>query len=243
MTKETFASSAGAAAAAKMPALKGSILSKEITAEEAERRKQDFENLIRGEYKQQFDERVQKIIDKRFREMRLMKEQAAKIKPLLDALSEKYGNADADALVKMLKEDAGKNTKIAFDRQLKAREQAMKWRASAEEIANADPEFNLADEMKNPAFTHLLKAGVDMKSAYHAMHHDEILEKAIRYAVKKVHDQTVKDMRMNLSRPEENGSGGRGGAKMAPPSVNNMTRAEREEIEKRAARGEKVYFS
>ena len=238
MTKETFASSVDAAAAAKMPALKGSILSKEITAEEAERRKQDFENLIRGEYKQQFDERVQKIIDKRFREMRLMKEQAAKIKPLLDALSEKYGNADADALVKMLKEDAGKNTKIAFDRQLKAREQAMKWRASAEEITNADPEFNLADEMKNPAFTHLLRAGVDMKSAYHAMHHDEI-----RYAAKKVHDQTVKDMRMNLSRPEENGSGGRGGAKMAPLSVNNMTRAEREEIEKRAARGEKVYFS
>ena len=82
-----------------------------------------------------------------------------------------------------------------------------------------------------------------MDTAYRTLHQEEILENAVRYAVEKARDKTMTSLRKHLSRPEENGAGGRGGAKMAPLSVQNMTRAEREEIERRCARGEKVYFS
>ena len=211
--------------------------------DEADRKRAEFENLIRGEYKQAFDERVQKIIDRRFRDMRILKEQAARIRPVLDALYEKYGVTDAEKLAQMLKTDDARMNGAGDGRHRLAAMKVMKWRADADELLRMNPGFDLANEMKNAAFTALLKAGVDMKTAYRAMHQDEILDSAVKYAAKKAHDLAVKEMRMHASRPEENGAGGRGGAKMAPLSVSNMTRAEREEIERRSARGEKVYFS
>ena len=242
MTETIIAPGAGAASAGAPDA--GKLIEPQGNANgEADQKKADFENLIRGEYKQAFDQRVQKIIDKRFRDMRLMKEQAAKIKPILDALSEKYGEADAEKLVRILKADAPHAETDRHDRQKNAVMKVMKWRADADEILRMNPDFDLEGEMKNSQFTSLLRAGVDMKTAYRAMHQDEILDSAVKYAAKKARDQTMKETRMHALRPEENGAGGRGGAKMAPLSVNNMTRAEREEIERRCARGEKVYFS
>lgn len=232
-----------AASAAKEPA-EGVVHPEGTPTEDsAERKRADFEHLIRTEYKPEFDERVQKIIDRRFREMRVMKEQAVRMKPVLDALSEKYGANDAETLVKMLKADAPAEKRDDGRRIANAARQVMKWQGDAQAILRENPEFNLKNEMKNAAFTRLLKAGVDMKTAYRTLHQDEILERAVRYAAGKARDKTMKSMRMHTSRPEENGAGGRGGAKMAPMSVQNMTRAEREEIERRCARGEKVYFS
>lgn len=208
---------------------------------EAERKRAAFESLIRGEYKREFEERVQKIIDRRFREMRLLKENAAKLRPVIEALSEKYGEGDLEMLERRLREDAPHV--YSDEKHRLAMMQAMKWRADAEEIGRENPGFDLKNELKNGAFIGLLKAGVDLKTAYRALHQDEILASAIRYAVKKAREQTMNDMRLRFSRPEENGAGGRGGAKVAPLSVNNMTLKEREEIERRCARGEKVYFS
>ncbi|MBR3928473.1 MAG: hypothetical protein IKJ65_05660 [Clostridia bacterium] len=240
MTENIFAPGEGARAAGAPDAGR---VNEPQDNEKADQRKAYFENLIRGEYKQAFDQRVQKIIDKRFRDMRILKEQAAKIKPVLDALSEKYGEADAEKLVRILKDEAPQFRSGLAERQKAAFAKAMKWREDAEQLRQMSPEFDLAGEMKNAAFTSLLKAGVDMKTAYRAMHQDEILNSAVKYAAEKARDQTMKEMRMHASRPEENGAGGRGGAKMAPLGVNSMTRAEREEIERRCARGEKVYLS
>lgn len=242
MTETNFVPGAGAHSAGTPEAGKR-IEPLTNSKEEADRKKAEFENLIRGEYKQAFDERVQKIIDRRFRDMRVLKEQKTRIQPILDALYNKYGEADAEKLAELLKsEDAGAFPPLDA-RSRHAAMKVMKWRKDAEEILRENPGFELESEMKNAAFKNLLKAGVDMKTAYRAMHQDELLEQAIRYAAKKAHDQAMKEMRQRAYRPEENGAGGRGGAKMAPLSVNNMTRAEREEIERRCARGEKVYFS
>ena len=240
MTETIFAPGAGAHSAGAPEAGK-MIEPLNNSNEEADRKRAEFENLIRGEYKQAFDERVQKIIDRRFRDMRILKEQAARIKPVLDTLYEKYGEADAEKLAALLKSEDARLP--GEDRRRHAAVKVMKWRKDAEELLRENPGFTLESEMKNAAFTNLLKAGVDMKTAYRAMHQDEILEHAVRYAAKKARDLAMKEMRLNAYRPEENGAGGRGGAKMAPLSVSNMTRAEREEIERRCARGEKVYFS
>lgn len=58
--------------------------------------KPSFEELIKGEYKQAFDERVQKIINQRFRESRELKAQAERYTPLLDTLSQVYHVEDKD---------------------------------------------------------------------------------------------------------------------------------------------------
>lgn len=242
MTETIFAPGAGAASAS-MPDAGRSVDPQDYVSDEADRKKADFENLIRGEYKQAFDQKVQKIIDKRFRDMRILREQFARIKPVLDALNEKYGVTDAQTLVKMLKEDASGTDRADIERRRNAAMKVMKWRREADDLLRMHPGFRLETEMKNAVFTGLLKAGIDMKTAYNALHQDEILDYAVRYAVKKARDKTMKEMRLIAQRPEENGAGGRGGAKMAPIGVNNMTRAEREEIERRCARGEKVYFS
>ncbi len=240
---ETIFAPGDGAASAGMPEA-GKAISPQIYGnDEADRKRAEFENLIRGEYKQAFDERVQKIIDRRFRDMRVLKEQAAKIKPVLDALFEKYGESDPEKLKELLKGKGAPTDGSDGERRRHAMMKVMKWRADADEILRMHPGFSLENEMKNKAFANLLKAGVDMKTAYRAMHQDEILDSAIRYAAKKAHDQTIKEMRFHASRPSENGAGGRGGAKMSPLRVCNMTRQEREEIERRCARGEKVYFS
>lgn len=83
-------------------------------------RKRAFEQLIKSEYKDLFDERVQKIIDNRFKETKTLQEQAEKIKPVLELLSGKYGvPADAlDKLVDAIEEDDSYYEKEALDKGL-----------------------------------------------------------------------------------------------------------------------------
>ena len=241
MNETIFAPETGAAAAATAPEAGMVNAHEDYREDEAEKRRAEFESLIRGQYKREFEERVKRIIDKRFREMRLLKEQAEKMRPVIEALSEKYGESDMETLLEKLKADSPVNKMDERSRQ--AFLKMMTWRQEAEDILRENPGFDLKEELKNGAFIGLLKAGLDLKAAYRALHQDEILDNAIRYAAKKVREQTMNEMRLRLSRPEENGAGGRGGAKVSPLSVANMTRQEREEIERRCARGEKVYFS
>ncbi len=233
MKETSFAPETGAASAATEP--------EAYHAEETDQKRAEFENLIRGQYKREFEERVKKIIDRRFRDARLMKEQIEKWRKVIETLHEKYSTDGKQALLKRLYEDMP--VEKMDERSRKALVKTMIWRREADELLRENPEFDLKKELKNGAFIALLKAGVDLKTAYRTLHQDEILESAIRYAAKKVRDQTMNEMRNRLSRPEENGAGGRGGSKVSPLSVGSMTRQEREEIEKRCARGEKVYFS
>lgn len=201
-----------------------------------------FERLIRGEYKAEFDERVKKIIEKRFREMRGMKEQAARVKPLIDALSQKYGETDAQRLLELLSEDAAGRAP-GSDKKRMALMRALEWHRDAGRLKREIPDFDFRREMGGKPFSNLLKAGVDMKTAYEFAHYRENLEAAVRYAAEKAREHTLLEMRKNAMRPGENGAGGQGGMRMSPMSVRNMTREQREEIERRSQRGEKVYLS
>lgn len=67
----------------------------------------DFENYIKGEGKQFFDERVQKIINSRFKQTKTLEENARKLEPMLNMLSEQYGVdvKDLDGLAKAFLDD------------------------------------------------------------------------------------------------------------------------------------------
>lgn len=73
-------------------------------------RKAEFEKLIKGEYKDLFDERAQKMIDTRFKHVKSLEAQVEKAKafdPVVELLASKYGvdGTNIDALVKAIEED------------------------------------------------------------------------------------------------------------------------------------------
>lgn len=70
-------------------------------------REKAFEDLIKGEYKDQFDRRTQKIVNARFRETKALQERLGELDPVLDLLSSKYGvgRDNIADLVKAVQED------------------------------------------------------------------------------------------------------------------------------------------
>ena len=79
----------------------------QVTANTLEKRRADFEKLIRGEYKDIYDERAQRMIDERFKKTKALEEQSAAIRPVLDLLAGKYGvdPTDVQALSKAIQDD------------------------------------------------------------------------------------------------------------------------------------------
>ena len=61
------------------------------TPEKEEAEGENFKDLIKGKYKQDFSAEVQKIINKRFRETETMKAKLGEVQPLLDLLGARYG--------------------------------------------------------------------------------------------------------------------------------------------------------
>lgn len=81
-----------------------------VTTDVEQARRAEFEKLIKGDYKDLFDERAQKIIDARFKENKTLEEQANRAKaldPVLELLSTKYGvdSSDVENLVKAIQQD------------------------------------------------------------------------------------------------------------------------------------------
>ena len=66
-----------------------------------------FEAMIKGDYKDLFDGRVQKIINERFKETAGLKNQLSELQPLVDAVATKYGidSNDRQGLLKAMEAD------------------------------------------------------------------------------------------------------------------------------------------
>ena len=98
----------------------------------------------------------------------------------------------------------------------------------AEAVRGRYPDFDLDRELDNPGFARLLNSGVDPKTAYEVVHHEELTGRAARLAE-------------NAARPQENGLGGAPAA-VSKPDPRQLTRAERRALRRRAARGEEIVW-
>lgn len=69
--------------------------------------KATFEDLIKGEYKEDYDKAVQKIVRQRFSRAKADEEKLNKVAPILQALASKYGTdaEDIDSIAKYIEED------------------------------------------------------------------------------------------------------------------------------------------
>ena len=220
-------------------------------------RNAEFERLIKGDYKDLYDAKVKDTVQKR---LRGAKEQTAKLEalsPVLEILGKKYGvdGNDAEALVKAIEEDNSYFEDEALElgipvEQLKQirkmeRENASKlynsWIQQAESAKQIYPQLNLEVEMQNPRFVDLLRNNIDVKTAYQVLHQDEIIPAAMQFTAKTVEQKITNNIIANGARPTENGNSSQS-ASVIKSDVSQLSKADRDEIIRRVARGEKIRF-
>ncbi len=115
------------------------------------------------------------------------------------------------------------------------------WVREAEEAKAIYPSLDLGRELSDPRFPALLLGGVDVATAYAAIHLDEILPAAMRHAVREAGRRMSERISENARRASENGAAP-AGAQIPLGGVKNLTRTEREDIIRRVGRGERISF-
>ena len=192
--------------------------------------------------------------------------------PTLELLAKKYGvdAADIEGLNKAIEEDDSYFEEEALQRGMsvqdlknirkmerenadlkrqmqeqQTKEKADKlyaqWMQQEKDTKQVYPSFNMQAEMQNPKFVDLLKSNIDVKTAYEVLHKDEIIPAAMQFTAKTVEQKLTNKIIANGARPTENGMSSQGAA-VVKSDVSQLSRADREEIRRRVARGEKIRF-
>lgn len=240
-------------------------------------RNAEFEKLIKGEYKDLYDAKVQDTVKRRLKGAQETAERYQQLAPTLEMLGKKYGihpdrNGvyDIAALNKAIEDDDSYYEKEAQEKglsveQLKqirkmerenadlrrqmqeqqTRENASRlyaqWMEQAGQVKTVYPSFRLEAELKNPRFVDLLKAGIDVRSAYEVLHKDEIIPAAMQFTAKTVEQKLSNKIAAAGQRPAENGNSGQSAA-IVKSDVSQLTKEDRREIIRRVQRGEKISF-
>ena len=95
--------------------------------------------------------------------------------------------------------------------------------------------------MKNPDFVDLLRSNIDVGTAYFVLHKDEIIPAAMQFTAKTAEQKVVNKVIAGGSRPAENGMNSQSAA-VVKSDVSQLSKAVRQEIIRRVARGEKIRF-
>ena len=230
-------------------------------------RKAAWKELIEGEYKEEFQNQTQGIINKRFREMKSLQEQNAQLGKLAEKLADRYGvdPGNTAELLKAIEGDSGflreqadkyreqqslkreneyyRRQQEALERERGIREQVNQWQQEAQNVKQIYPDFDLEREFRESKdFADLVKSGIPIQKAYEVAHFDQIVGGALRYAVKEASTQTAANIRNRASRPEEGASKG-GAAVTVKSDVHKLTKADREEIARQVLAGKTITFS
>ena len=239
-----------------------------------EDRNAKFEELIKGEFKDLYDAKMQDTIQKRLKGTKETVEQYEALKPTLEILSKKYGvdASDIKALSKAIEEDDSYFEEEAMEKglsveQLKEirkmekdnaqlrvqlqeqekRDEFIRKVTIAEEQAKTAkqlyPSLDFKYEMNNnPEFFDLvMNRGIDVGNAYLITHKDAIFPAAMQYTAKTVEQKLTNKIIANGARPTENGNSSQS-AVITKSDVSQLSKADRQEIARRVARGEKIRF-
>ena len=116
-------------------------------------------------------------------------------------------------------------------------------KAQEAELQKLYPSFSLDAEIKNPKFAYLVEqCGVDVATAFAAVHHQEILSGSLDYVAKAAQQQLANAIAVQGRRPAENGSGAGAPGTIWKDDPRTLTKADRARIKQEAARGKKIYF-
>lgn len=232
----------------------------------------EFERLIKTDYKDLYDQRVQDIVQKRLKSSKETVDRYNALSPTIEMLAKKYGvdASDIEALNKAIEEDDAYYEDEALEKgitveqlkqirkmerenaELKAqmREQQVRenadkiyagWMDQSESLKAIYPSFDLNAELQNQRFSDLLRNNVDVRTAYEVIHKDEIIPAAMQFTAQAVEQKLVNKIRSNASRPVESGISSQSSA-VVKSDVSKLSKADRQEIIRRVAMGEKIRF-
>lgn len=221
---------------------------RDVAADRAAR----FESLIKGEYKDLYDKRVQDTIQKRLKGSAGIVQKYRELGPALELLGRRYGvdATDPEALSRAIQEDAPASgdeeeskapEQTETLRQERARRQLSDWLRQAEVTKSRYPSFDLQQEARDPRFRSLLRSGVPLQTAFEVLHQQEILPAAMAYSARRAEERMADSVIAGQLRPAEGAMGGQSPV-LSKRDVKCLTRAERDEIDRRVARGEKIRF-
>lgn len=134
-----------------------------------------------------------------------------------------------------------KATKETAERQRQADQVYAGWMQEAEQLKGTYPGFDLQTELKSQQFQKMLGAGVGLKAAFEALHHDEIMAGAMQHTARTISKKIADGVASRQNRPVENGLSSQASANVKS-DVSKLTRADRAEIARRVARGERISF-
>ena len=212
-----------------------------------------FESLIKGEYKDLYDKRVQETIQKRLKGSAGIVQKYRELGPALELLGQRYGvdASDPEALRRAIQEEnapasdgksgSGGPERTETLRQERARRQLSDWLRQAEVTKSRYPSFDLQQEARDPRFRSLLRSGVPLQTAFEVLHQQEILPAAMAYSARRAEERMADSVIAGQLRPAEGAMGGQSPV-LSKRDVKCLTRAERDEIDRRVARGEKIRF-
>lgn len=123
----------------------------------------------------------------------------------------------------------------------KARAVRADWDRQAEALKGKYPDFDFKKARENRAFSDLLSRGVPVETAYQAAFFNELMGKSQAATAKMVEKGVTDRIAARNARPTENGTGA-GAAALVKTDVASLTRADREEIERRVRHGERIVF-
>ena len=124
-------------------------------------------------------------------------------------------------------------------RQRRAAQIRAQWDAQAAQLKAQYPDFDLGEVLANEQVGELMRRGVSLPDAYRAAYFDHIMEQATARTAQTVEQGVTARIQQRAARPGENGTRP-GGAVTTKFDISNTTRRQREELERRARRGEKI---
>lgn len=238
--------------------------------ESAQERQARYKAMVGGEFKDLYTADTQRIINERFKETRGLQEALNAQGPVMDFLMAKYKAKDPASLMAAIQADesqwqamadaAGKTVeqfrsdymaqrqREAMDAQLRQSRQELfyqrqmaAWGEEAKAVQAAYPDFDFEAACQDKDFLRLLQSKVPMRLAYEVMHMPDIVAGAKKAAADERERAVTEAIRARGDRPPENGGSAQNGVHSAV-DVGHLTREQRAEIAKRAARGERITF-
>lgn len=162
-----------------------------------------------------------------------------------EAMLEKYADLDSKRMEQAARERVTRQMEAV--REQAANEQVAIWKQEAEHIKTLYPDFDLMQEIQNPLFASLISSKnqatrLSLKAAYEACHVEEIRQMAARQAAKTAEFNMIHSIRAGAHRPKEAGGGAEAAVAPGKIDIAKLTRMERQALERRAERGERITF-
>ena len=202
---------------------------------------ESFEELIAGRYHEDFTRKMQQIIDRRFAEHQAKEANWEKWVPAIEKLCANRGLAadDAEGLTALLDGLADQRERQEQLRAWAACQALQGWMEEAAGLQEQYPVFDLAEAAASEDFMALLRKGLSVRQAWELCHQEDLMMAAMEATAAHVRELTARQMMQRQARPREAGLLARSAA-VSRPSMRDSSRAQREELERRALRGEKI---